>query len=257
MVHTWVQMPFPLPKTAPLTNASPGRPPAPQIADVAEKLEQAESSLAHGARLGRWATGGLGRAGAVGEAAGRGTGDTVLVGGGARDRGYVLGVTAWGDCDGVCIRRPCRVGSVRYAPHSLAVQHVIFIRKSRQACAADHHNLPTQNLTTHFRAHKLANRYFEKKKPATSGSGAAGGGGGGEESALARICRDTSKLAAEQIKGLSTQVRAPRGRRVACWTGGNRRRGLRRGRARARASERDPVSASKAFGCVSNVADLV
>ncbi|KAG2434435.1 hypothetical protein HYH02_012265 [Chlamydomonas schloesseri] len=50
-------------------------------------------------------------------------------------------------------------------------------------------------------------RYFEKKKPATSSSGAAGGGaGGGDDSALARICRDTSKLAAEQIKGLSTQL---------------------------------------------------
>lgn len=33
-----------------------------------------------------------------------------------------------------------------------------------------------------------------------------GSGGSAEESALAKICRDTSKLAAEQIKGLATQV---------------------------------------------------
>jgi COP9 signalosome complex subunit 5 len=38
------------------------------------------------------------------------------------------------------------------------------------------------------------------------GKKSGGAGGAGEESALGRICRDTSKLAAEQIKGLSAQV---------------------------------------------------
>ncbi|GIL42017.1 hypothetical protein Vafri_83 [Volvox africanus] len=49
----------------------------------------------------------------------------------------------------------------------------------------------------------------EKKKGSGSGGSGAGGfagAGGTEESALAKICRDTSKLASEQIKGLSTQV---------------------------------------------------
>lgn len=52
---------------------------------------------------------------------------------------------------------------------------------------------------------------YDKKKgsggAAGTGVGASSGGSGGaDESALAKICRDTSKLASEQIKGLSTQI---------------------------------------------------
>ncbi|KXZ43921.1 hypothetical protein GPECTOR_77g19 [Gonium pectorale] len=46
----------------------------------------------------------------------------------------------------------------------------------------------------------------DKKKSGSGSGSAAGGSGAGDESALGRICRDTSKLAAEQIKGLATQL---------------------------------------------------
>ena len=48
---------------------------------------------------------------------------------------------------------------------------------------------------------------------AGAGSKAGGKDGkGGDDGPLAKIVRDTSKLAAEQVKGLSTQVRERLGR---------------------------------------------
>jgi hypothetical protein len=150
-----------------------------QIADVAEKLEQAESSLGHGARLGR--------CGAMGAAAAERQGGSAWL----RLRARVNS-----QCPYRCV--PTNGG------RSVLVTSLL---------VGSHDDLTTGLSIAVFNSPcslRRRRRYFEKKKPATSSSGAAGGsasgGGGGDDSALARICRDTSKLAAEQIKGLSTQV---------------------------------------------------